>query len=119
MEETFYYSRGRRIPVARIQSARVVRLPEDRDFISVPGWHSLPLGNERFQLLIRADLISERSLRVHRLEEELVNQLLDADAQIPDRSTPDEERGLHDELGAESTPVLVGEGGAYFFQLAK
>lgn len=120
MEETYYYSRGRRIPVLRLESARVVRLPEDRHDLSVPGWSTVPLGNKRFKLLLRDGLVSERSVAVRRVEE-LAEKMLAAEreleaeraaANLEPAARPDEsEDALRAETGDQVAPALVGQDG--------
>lgn len=61
MEKAYYYAGGRKIPVLRLQTARVARLPENRAAITLPGWLSVPLGNADYQLLLRADVLPERT----------------------------------------------------------
>lgn len=123
MEETYYYSQGRRVSVLRLESAKVVRLPEDREVLSVPGWHTVPLGNKRFQLLLRADVVSERSLGVRRLED-LTGQMLAAERESEAvRSASgrkasrgvalraESEEALRAEAGGQVAPALVGQEG--------
>ncbi len=113
MEESYYYSQGRRIPVFRLESARVVRLQEDRedrDFVSIPGWRSVPLGNKRFELLLHADVISDRDVQVSRLED-LNEQLLEAERTIEEQPELITDTSALDEIEAESFPALLEKNG--------
>ena len=112
MEETFYYSQGRRIPVARVQSGRVVYSSDDRSlmYASLPGWSILPLGVKNASLLLHVDVLPDRTKQIFRLED-LVNPLLDADESIREKVKVDEERNFRNALGNLSFSILVGKGG--------
>jgi len=110
MGKTYYYSRGRRVLVSRLRSAQVVCLPEDRNFVSIPGWHSVPIGNKRFQMIVRADIISERALRVFKIED-LAGQLVEAEKKITNQSISNEERSLLEETDVQSIPVILSKDG--------
>lgn len=114
MEETYYYRAGERIPVSRLRAAQVVQLTEERDSISIPGWRTVPLGQKRYQLLVRGDVISSRSLNV-RDTSELTAVILEAEKQIPPRRDSAEERSLRSEVGSQSAPVLLGQDNALLF----
>ena len=106
MDEAHFYSLGRRIGVFRLRAARVVRLSEPRKVVAVPGWRPFPLGNARFQLLLRADVVPERALRVLRIEQR-TGHLVSADEQIGEQPISPEERSLREEVGTTGMPALL------------
>lgn len=110
MESNYYYSQGRKIPVTTLRSARVVRIPENRESVAIPGWTTISLGNKRFVLIVPANLITERTLQIHKLED-LRRELLDIDREMREQLKTDEERALDDENDLHVTPVLVEESG--------
>lgn len=110
MERASYRARGRRVEVVRLRSARVVPLSDEREVVAVPGWRPLPIGNQRFQLLLHADAVPERAVRMPRLEE-LVPLITEAERRIDAQPLTEEERTLRSELGTSGVPVLLGSDG--------
>jgi hypothetical protein len=114
MEQTYYYRAGKRVPVSRLRSAQVVRLSEERESISIPGWRTVPLGHKSYQLLVRGDVVAARSLNVRDIPE-LTAVILEAEMQLPQKRDSAEERSLHSEVGGQSAPVLLDQNKALLF----
>lgn len=106
MEETYYYADGKRVNVFRLRSARVVPLPEERNIVTLPGWNTVSLGNKRFQLMIRADTLTPRSLSGIRLKD-LTDDLIAAEKQLENRPLLEEERSINSEFGENSSSALL------------
>lgn len=108
MADGYYYSHGRRIPVTRLHSARVVPSAPDGQRAIRQGWHTVLLASPKFQLLVRDDLaLDERSLKAPWLND-LVSALVAAQRSIGTPSRPGREA---DEL-EEGLPVLLDPEGA-------
>lgn len=89
----------------------VVPVDPERGAVSLPGWRNVPLGSNRFQLVVNGELIDERATELRRIED-LIPALREAEAILGAEDENRAERSLRAAFGERAFPAVLDESGA-------
>lgn len=89
----------------------VVPVDPERGAVSLPGWRTVPLSSNRFQLVVNGELIDERATELRRIED-LIPILREAEAKLETEDENRAERSLRAAFGGRAFSAVLDETGA-------